>query len=221
MRNKGHHLIAREGWPLLAVLVLLMFAAKVFLGYPAAVIVVILFFLMVYFFRNPLRKIPSAPLAVVSPACGRVMAIDTTRDPWLDRQALRIRIKVSWQDVHTLYSPIEGKVMKEWSDGSRESRSDRRHTYWIKTDEGDDIIFSLVLDRWSPFVGMMIHAGERVGQGQACGFLYFAGVVEIYAPDNSRISIKAGDRIDAGKDILGFLVHENGVSLSSLVKREA
>ncbi len=68
-----------------------------------------------------------------------------------------------------------------------------------------------MLDKWAPYVGMMIHAGERVGQGQECGFLYLAGMVEIYASDNSRMTVKKGDRIVAGADILGHLVHNNGV----------
>ena len=198
---------------MLALLALLAVFAKAWLGVLPMLIVILLIVASAWLVRNPLRRIPASPLGVVSPACGTLVSVENCQDRWLNRPAVRFVIDVTLLDVHTLYSPIEGKVMKEWPEGSGETLSRRRHSYWLRTDEGDDITLSLVLDRRAPYVGMTIHAGERVGQGQQCGFLYFAGKVEVYLPENSRLHAKAGERIDAGSDILGHLLHANGVSV--------
>ena len=47
---------------------------------------------IVQFFRDPPREVPSQPNAVLSPADGRVLVVEKARDPYLDRDALKISI---------------------------------------------------------------------------------------------------------------------------------
>ena len=206
------HLLAREGWWVAAVLALLSCAAYIYLSHWLALIFLVLLLPVCFILRNPVIKIPALPLAVVSPANGRLTNVDTTFDTRLSRDAVRVQIRTGLWDVHTLRSPVEGKIVNEWSSDCDIPGFNRRYSYWFQTDEGDDVVISLLLGRRSPFTRMLIRSGERIGQGEYAGYLYFSGMVEIFMPANARIEAHPGDRMRAGVDILGVFVHEEGVT---------
>lgn len=206
------HLLAREGWWIVVVLVLLTFTGYIYLSYWLAVIFLLLLLIVCFILRNPKINIPAIPLAVVSPANGRLVSVQKTFDPRLSRQAIRIQISTGIRDVHTVRSPVEGKIMNEWSSDCDVPGFTRRYSYWFQTDEGDDVVVALLLGRRSPFTRMLIRSGERIGQGEYGGYLYFSGMVEIFMPANARIEVSPGDPVRAGMDILGVFVHEEGVT---------
>jgi phosphatidylserine decarboxylase len=212
MSGNGHRLIAREGIPILVALLVMATVDYVFFGFFSSLFLLFLFFIAVFLFRDPKCDVPAAPLAVLSPASGRVLSIDKTQDPWLSRPSIKIRIKISPWDPHSLRSPIEGKVIKQWSSSDADQDFDRQYAYWIRTDEGDDLLMALGMNSGAKFTRLSIHSGQRTGQGQRCGFLYFTGVIDIYLPDNSRINIKANEKVMSGAAILGQFVHEEGAS---------
>ncbi len=69
---------------------------------------------MLQFFRDPPRTIPDAPNAVLSPADGRIVKVEMTRDAWLDRDALKISVFMNVFNVHSNRSPVDGKVANRW-----------------------------------------------------------------------------------------------------------
>ena len=213
MQANGQQIIAREGWPVLVVIFFLAVISKVYLGWMPVVLLLCLFLVIVYILRNPYRVIPSAPLAILSPASGVVKSVEKVHEKFLSRPCIKLQLKTSLWDMHALVSPIEGKVMKQWMEEIDGADYNRRYSYWIQTDEGDDVVMSLLLGKWSPFTRMFMRSGERVGQGQYCGFLYYTGAVEVYLPTNSRIDIVVGDRMCSGSDILGRFIHENRVTV--------
>jgi len=206
------HLLAREGWWPVAVLVLISLAGYFYLSPLISVACFILLLVLCYLIRNPIIKIPAIPLAVVSPANGRLISVEKTYDHRLSRDAIRLQISTGFWDVHTLRSPVEGKIMNEWSSDCDAPGYNRRYSYWFQTDEGDDVVISLLLGKRSPFTRMLIRSGERIGQGEYSGYMYFSGMVEIFMPDKARIETVTGDNVRAGVDILGVFVHEEGVT---------
>lgn len=212
MRNNGQSLVAREGLPILLILLALVILGKLYLGWIFFLVFIILFLIALYIFRNPPRIVPSSPLAVVSPCSGKLLSVETLTEHWLSTKVLKLTLTTGFWDTHALVSPIEGKVLNSWAEDIELPEFDRRHTYYIQTDEGDNVLISLLLGKWSPFTRIFMQSGERVGQGQYCGFLYWRGNVEIYIPPTSHIDIKVGDRMRSGSDILGRLVHTNGES---------
>src|SRR5260370_26858407 len=72
----------------------------------AAVLIVAL--LVLNFFRDPDRKIPTDPYAIVSPADGRVVEIEN--ESFEGRPVRRVSIFMSPLDVHVNRSPIAGAV---------------------------------------------------------------------------------------------------------------
>ena len=109
-----HPLIAREGWPFLAVAFLTSLGTNYFLGVLWALPLWLITFFILQFFRDPPREIPDDPRAVLSPADGRVVAVEKVRDPYLDRDALKISVFMNVFNVHSNRVPVDGTVQKRW-----------------------------------------------------------------------------------------------------------
>lgn len=219
MPSNRYPFIAKEGWLLLLVLAGLILLTFYFVSSIVSFVLAIIFCFFLFLLRDPQRTIPSLPLAILSPVEGSIILIDEVDDPWLNqqginRQAKRIRIKMSSLDVYSLRSPVEGKVMEQWSEKCKEENGQRKFAFWIRTDEGDDIV---TVFRLSPCAAacfrIYIQSGERLGQGQRCGYLYFGGTVDIYIPENSKLEVEPGQTITSGEDVLAYLVHGSSVSM--------
>ncbi len=208
--------IARERQPWIFFALLLAVLVHYALGWLWALPLWGLTLFLVWLFRDPSRTIPSAPLAVVSPVDGRVVAVEPVQDAYLQREAMRISILMNWKSVFFTRSPIEGKVMQVWySPGgllppSHEAAAsqNQRIALWIQTDEGDDIVLVLIA---GPLARPVCYAntGMRMGQGQRCGFIPFGSRVDVLLPSNVRVAVKPGDNVLAGSTIIATLVHKS------------
>jgi phosphatidylserine decarboxylase len=219
MPSNRHPFIAKEGWLLLLVLASLAFLAFNFISTTIAVILATVFCIFLFLLRDPQRTIPSLPLAIVSPVEGQVIEIDEIDDPWtrkqgLNRQARRTRLKMSSLGVYSFRSPVEGKVMEQWSEKCDAENGQRKFAFWIRTDEGDDVVTVFRLRTCAAICfRIYIQSGERLGQGQRCGFLYFGGTVDVFIPASSKLEVEAGQAITSGEDILAHIIHENPASM--------
>ena len=197
-------MIAREGLaPLLAV-ILAAVTVMHFMGVLPSLVFWLLALLVIVLFRDPERDIPSQPLAVVSPADGRIVSIRTVHDPYLQRQSIRVTVQMHPYGVFTTRSPIEGKVLEppNYPDDAR-----KPHGVWLQTDEGDDIVMVMSRGRLNSRPRCYIRFGERTGQGKRCGFVHLGGRVDIYLPANSRMAVAEGDVVHSGSDPIATLVH--------------
>lgn len=219
MPSNSYPFIAKEGWLPLFVLAGLVLLAFYYFSISIVVILAFIFCFFLFLLRDPQRTIPSLPLALLSPVHGRIIQIDETDDPWIklqgiNRRAKRVRIKMSSFDIYSLRSPVEGKVMEQWSEKCREENGIRKFVFWIRTDEGDDVV---VVFRLGTFAAacfrIYIQSGERLGHGQRCGYLYFGGMVDIFIPVSSKLDIEIGQFIASGEDILAYLVREESASM--------
>jgi phosphatidylserine decarboxylase len=217
-------LIAREGWLWIAVVAVA--AAWVQINYGLVALPLwLLVLLLLFLFRDPARRVPASPLGIVSPVDGKVVAVDTVHDSYLDREALCISIKMRFTSVYSAHSPMEGKIMQQWLGVPRridasvqagseqaESRDVQSYAQWIQSDEADDVVMvmeaSLPVSRPQCYA----HSGERIGQGQRCGFIRFGSQVDVLLPANSRINVAVGDSVLAGTDIIATLVHTSTVA---------
>ena len=213
MPSNTYPFIAREGWYLLVIVAVLAIFVYVYFGFAFIYPEIIIIFLFLFLLRDPPRTVPSIPLGLVSPIHGKVMSVMSIDDPWISRKATRIRMRMSLFDIYSLRSPIEGKLMKQWALSPCEEFPDRNFVFWIKTDEGDDVVMEIHLNMiTAPIFRFYIHAGERVGQGQRCGFLYLGGLVDVWVPENCNINVESGSKILAGSDIIAKLIHNQGAT---------
>src|SRR5690242_21746601 len=85
---------------------------------------------------------------VVSPADGRVVAVERTRDHYLHRNAIKVSVFMNVFNVHSNRSPVDGMVQKRWYNSGRflnavldkASEENERNALWLRTAGGSDVI---------------------------------------------------------------------------------
>lgn len=225
-------IIAREGWMWIA-LVIAAAALSSFKFGIASVPLWILAATLLFLFRDPYRKIPASPLAVVCPVDGKIVAIDKIQDDYLDRAAICISIKMGMIDVFSVHSPMEGKIIKQWheaplkikpitTDKNTGTATDdagvETFAQWMQSDENDDVVLIMEANTFIPKPYCYAQSGDRIGQGQRCGFLRFGTQVDVIVPESTRIDVNVGDKVLAGTGIIATLVRiKDGSSVTEAV----
>jgi phosphatidylserine decarboxylase len=217
MPSNRYPFIAQEAWPFLFVLLGLAVLAQFFLGPTAFVLLLVIFAIFVYLFRDPYQEIPSSPLAVLSPVYGVVTLIEEAEEIRLHAKTMRIQITMRPYDIYSLRGPIEGKVMEQWCSRPDKNESRRHFDFYLKSDEGDNVVTAIRLRDIIQKFHVYMHTGERVGQGQRCGYLYFGGLVDVFLPLESKIKVEVGQHVKSGSTILANLIHSEA---SSVIQRE-
>ncbi len=215
MFDQQNTLIARQGLAPIGAILLLAIIVHYSYGWLPASALWLLTIALLFLFRDPRRDVPPSPLAIVSPIDGKIVSVDKIHDPYLLREAWRIRIDGSWWGVFTVRSVMEGKVQNQWfgtlPNDSDSSAYDKTgippFAQWTRSDEDDDVITTL-----APRFGIKgsrcyVHSGERIGQGKRCSYVPFGSHAETFIPPNSRIDVNAGDEVKAGTSVLATLMH--------------
>lgn len=208
-------LIAREGWGLIAVLGAVAFAVSWYAGWwfgaPLWLVVAGACFL----YRDPQRAVPPLPLAVLSPVDGFIQQVDEIDDPCLERRAQRISLCMRLGGAYSVRSPIEGKVINRWVAKLTSNRCERDTEndpwddfgVWLRSDEQDDVVVLIAGGRFLRSPRLYAYAGDRLGQGQRCGFIRLGSRLDVLVPQESRIKVTAGERVRSGETVLAKLVH--------------
>lgn len=213
MPSNRYPIIARETWPILFILLGLAVLAQLFLGPVAFVFSLTVLFVTVYFFRDPERTIPSQPLAIVSPVHGVVTLIEEAEEIRLHNKAIRVQITMRFHDIYSFRSPIEGKIMQQWCSSPDENESRRHIDFHIKSDEGDNVVTAIRLKNLIRRFHVYLHSGERVGQGQRCGYFYFGGVIDVFIPLEANVQVEVGQYVQSGSTVLARIIHSKATSV--------
>ena len=159
-------------------------------------------------FRDPPRKIPSQPDAVLSPVDGRIVAVEPTDRACIEGEVIRIRIRINHFGAYTARSPAAGHVLNLRDNMAAGSRLTGQSGLWVRTDSDDDVVLLMDGPRYFGRAVAFVRYGERLGQGQRCAYIRLASHAEVYVPLKSRVRVKRGDYVSAGTDILATLVHK-------------
>jgi phosphatidylserine decarboxylase len=208
-----HPLIAREGWPFVAISVAAaLVVALVFgWGWSSPLWLVVLFILQ--FFRDPAREITDEPRAVLAPADGRVVAVEKARDPWLERDALKISVFMNVFNVHSNRSPIDGTVKKRWYHAGsfinaaldKASTENERNALWLRTRDGQDVTCVQIAGLVARRILCYVDAGAELARGERYGFIRFGSRVDVYLPLDAQAGVALGEKAVAGVTILARL----------------
>ena len=208
-----HPLIAREGWPFLAGAVAAALLVAIFAGAWWSLPLWLAALFVLQFFRDPAREVPDDPGAVVAPADGRVVAVEKARDPWLERDALKISVFMNVFNVHSNRAPVDGTVRKVWYHAGsflnaaldKASLENERNALWLRTADGADVtcvqIAGLVARRILCYVG----DGAELVRGQRFGFIRFGSRVDVYLPLDAQAVAAIGDKVYAAETVLARL----------------
>lgn len=206
--------VAPEGRTLLFVTIVVALLAISGAGFAGFALVLPVVAAVSWFFRDPYRESPSLPLAVVAPCNGEVLAVDAHDDLWLGRRARSVTLRMGLLDVHTLFSPVEGKIMEQWSVPAHGDAGGRgkRLAYLITTDEGDEVVMEFARHGLPGPLNLGYQPGERVGHGRRLGFATLGCRITLYVSENARVDVAVGDRVTAAEQVLLTFNHETPVS---------
>jgi len=208
-----HPPIAREGWPFLAIALGLSLGVNFWLGLAWALPFWLAAVFILQFFRDPAREVPGDPAAVVSPADGRIVAVEKARDPYLDREALKISVFMNVFNVHSNRSPVDGTVRQRWYHAGRflnaaldkASLENERNALWLQTRDGQDVTCVQVAGLIARRILCYVEAGAGLERGQRYGFIRFGSRVDVYLPPDAEAKAALGDKVYATESILARL----------------
>jgi phosphatidylserine decarboxylase len=210
--NYPHPIIAREGWPFLALAVALAALASWYsLVWSIPLWIVALFVLQ--FFRDPARVVPGDAKTVVSPADGRIVAVEKAHDPYLDRETVKVSVFMNVFNVHSNRAPVDGEVKQVWYHAGsfvnaaldKASTENERNALWIRADSGADITCVQVAGLIARRILCYVRTGDSLSRGQRYGFIRFGSRVDLYLPTGARIKVALGDKVYAASTVLASL----------------
>lgn len=206
--------VARPGYPFIfssafttAVLALLGLTPWALLGLVITVFIV-------YFFRDPDRVVPKSESRVVSPADGKIIAVESAEEtPYYEGECKKISIFMSVFNVHVNRIPYEGTVDSisyfpgKFIAANRDKASsdNERNAIFIETDHGQKITAVQIAGLIARRIICHLQAGERVRRGQRMGMICFGSRVDLYLPVETTIAVTVGERVRAGTSVIGVL----------------
>jgi phosphatidylserine decarboxylase len=198
------------GAPLLAATIALAFTAVWYLAAaPAALLAFV-----VWFFRDPPRRIPQATGLLVSPADGKLVEI-TTLDyhDFIGGPAVRIGIFLTIFNVHINRSPCRARVVRlHYSPGKFLNVLDPEsvlvnENLWIGLEEEEPPYRRMVCRQIAGLIARRIVCDLRPGQvierGEKFGMIKFGSRTELILPaEGLTVNVRVGQWLNAGCDVI-------------------
>ncbi|RJP74766.1 MAG: phosphatidylserine decarboxylase family protein, partial [Candidatus Zixiibacteriota bacterium] len=168
-----------------------------------------------YFFRDPERRPPDLPGAVVAPADGKIIDLSLVEaGPVHDSAARKVSIFMSPFNVHVNRIPVEGVVKAlRYSPGkfaaafqSKASLDNERQYVDFAGPYGR--VGCVQIAGWlARRIVCHLRVGQAVHPGERYGMIRFGSRLDLYLPPECDIRVKLNDRVRAGETIVGVL-HE-------------
>jgi phosphatidylserine decarboxylase len=204
--------MAAAGYPLLlaAGFVTLVLAQ---LGWTApTVTALVATFCIAGFFRDPDRVIPNRPGIVVSPADGRVIAVERVgQTPFFDGPCYKVSIFMSVFNVHVNRIPAEGRVYRiryrpgqfVAADRTEASLRNEHNAVFLETAYGRRLCVVQVAGLIARRIICRVQCDDTVRRGQRFGMICFGSRLDVYLPPDLSLMTSVGDKVTAGVSVLG------------------
>ena len=207
-----HPIIAKEGWPYLAVVGVATLLVQEYAGFAWALPLWIIFFFVLQFFRDPQRIAPLGRDLVLSPADGRIVVVEKTQDPYANREAIKISVFMNVFNVHSNRCSVNGLVKEvQYFPGQflnaaldKASVENERNAVVIEAN-GQTVTLVQVAGLIARRILCYIHVGEHVKRGSRYGFIRFGSRVDVYLPLTAEPLVSVGEKVSATRTALARL----------------
>lgn len=176
-----------------------------------AALLVLLAAFVAYFFRNPVRAIPSGENLIVSPADGKVVCVAPIPAAAQELPGgHRVSIFLSIFNVHVTRVPMRGELESlEYRRGKfkvaydeEASRVNEQNILTIRGQAG-----RIIVKQIAGLIARRVVCWKRPGQtllrGELFGLIRFGSRVDVLLPQEVRILVKVGDRVKGGNSAIG------------------
>jgi phosphatidylserine decarboxylase len=209
------------GVSLLAVAVVLAWATGNW-AWSIAPVLLAAFFL--WFFRDPVRTIPTGPGLIVSPGDGLVTETAVIATPQGPRQ--RISIFLSVFDVHVNRSPIAGVLASvcyqkgQFLNAMNPASADQNEQNIVTVRGGGyEVTFKQIAGLLARRIVFNLKEGGWVERGQRVGLIKFGSRVNVLLPAEAELRVKVGQRVKGGSSVLAAMADAELASFVSSVKK--
>ncbi len=174
---------------------------------------------MVWFFRDPTRRVPTDPGLIVSPADGKIEQAE-----WIETKSgsrVRVSIFLNVFDVHVNRVPVSGVVtLAEYREGQflnamdAESAVHNEQTL-VTVDAGEySVSFKQIAGLLARRIICNLHEGDQVTRGERMGLIKFGSRMDVLLPASVELRVKAGDRVKGGSSVLAYMRPGGGSGVS-------
>ncbi|MGD0278520.1 MAG: phosphatidylserine decarboxylase family protein [Smithella sp.] len=212
---KRDNIIAPEGYPFIVFsLVVTVFIALLGGNCWLIILFALLTFFIIWFFRNPERYFQDQEKVLISPADGKVIKIeDVEVDGTISGKFKKISIFMNVFNVHVNRAPYAGKIEtinyhagKFFSANlDKASKENERNEIMIRTEDGRTIWTVQIAGLIARRIVCWVNTEMNIKKGERFGLIRFGSRVDVYLPEDSKISVKLRDKVKAGQTILGYL----------------
>ena len=207
-----HPIIAKEGWPYLALVGFIALLVQYLGGSAWSWPLWIIFIFVLQFFRDPQRIPAMGRDLVLSPADGRIVVVEKANDPYAGREALKISVFMNVFNVHSNRSGVNGLVKEIQyfpgkfvnADLDKASTENERNAVVIDAN-GQIVTLVQVAGLIARRILCYVHVGDRLKAGERYGFIRFGSRVDVYLPLTAEPLVSVGDKVFATNTALARL----------------
>ncbi|NTU42271.1 MAG: phosphatidylserine decarboxylase family protein [Nitrospirales bacterium] len=209
---------AKEGYPFILFFAALTVIVYAVAGGGTASIPFILFLFMLYFFRDPERTVPQGTGIFVSPADGKVILVQETREEqYIEDEAMQVSIFMSPLDVHVNRAPCEGKVEKVVHTPGKflsaykpEASLQNENIAMLLATPFGRVMVRQVAGFIARRAVCRVKPGDTLKTGERYGVIKFSSRADLFLPKGTVIRVKEGDRVLAGETVIGVRGNQGG-----------
>lgn len=204
-------LLAKYGWKEIVLFSVLWIGigAALWFAHPAAIAVPALGLLFVLnFFRDPIRRVPTEPGLLVSPADGTVVEIsEVQEDEFLKVPCTKIGIFLSVFNVHINRSPCDGKVRAvKYKPGKFLDARDPRCGPENESNaiQIGDVLVKQIAGLIARRIVCEAKPEDTLVRGEKFGMIKFGSRTELYIPKDqiAELRVKLKDKVKGGKTVI-------------------
>jgi phosphatidylserine decarboxylase len=173
-----------------------------FLRYAVAAFLLAVLGIVLWFFRVPGRTITTGDDLVISPADGKVVAIEEVMEmEYFKDRRIQVSVFMSPLNVHVNFHPVSGttsyykyhpgKYLVAWHPKS--STENERSTVVVKHPKHGEVLFRQIAGALARRIVTYSTAGTPAEQGTEFGFIKFGSRIDLLLPLDVEITAKLGD----------------------------
>jgi len=180
-----------------------------------AMVMTVLSAFIIFFFRDLDRPQIHDEAAILTPADGKVLAVEDLEhgDDRYPNGAKKISIFMSLFNAHINRIPVDGTITdlsyhpgKFFSANMDKASVHNEHNIiTLDAQNKTRIVFVQIAGFIARRIACWVKKGDAVKAGQRFGLIRFGSRLEVYLPPNCTILVTKGQRVKAGQSVLGYL----------------
>lgn len=171
----------------------------------------LLFLTLLQFFRKPKRGCVVDNNTIVSPADGKIVAIEEVQETeYFNDKRIQISIFMSPFNVHINWFPINGIVnyvkyhpglfLVAWHPKS--STDNERTTLVVENENKQEVLFRQIAGALARRIVFYPKVKETVKAGSEFGFIKFGSRVDVLLPTSAKVQVELNQKVKGTETIL-------------------